>query len=260
MERQREQRKSLRESLVDPSTRMVGTFAIIPRIEIIEIAALAGFDLVTLDWEHGPYGVESSGPLIAAGHRCGIFVIVRVPGGRAELVAAALDIGADGVIVPHVDSSERARGAAASVQFAPEGERSANPWVRAADYSGSPAFLNPANRQVACIATIEGEAGVRDAEAIISTAGIDAIFIGPVDLSASLGVPGDVDHPSVHTAIGELINIAADQSVAVSIFAPTPSAANHWLSQGARLVLLGVDSAHTLSGFQDAITTLRSAG
>ena len=88
-----------------------------------------------------------------------------------------------------------------AVRFPPEGDRSANPWVRAAGYSGSPEFYARANRDAACIATIEGVDGAEHAEAIIETPGVDAIFIGPVDLSASLGVPGQVDHPTVVATI-----------------------------------------------------------
>jgi 4-hydroxy-2-oxoheptanedioate aldolase len=250
--------QSLREALGERATRLVGTFAIIPRIEILEIAAQAGFDLVALDWEHGPYGLESSSALVAAGHRTGIFVIVRVPPSRPELVGAALDIGADGVIVPHVDSPERAREAAAAARFPPLGERSANPWVRAADYSGSADFFVAANRKIACITTIEGRGGLEHAEAIVSTPGVDAIFIGPVDLSASLGFPGEVDHPIVESAITTLIGAASARSVAVSIFTPTAAAARRWLTRGARLVLVGVDTAHTLDGFKDALSALSS--
>jgi 4-hydroxy-2-oxoheptanedioate aldolase len=236
----------------------VGTFVIVPRVEMVEIAAIAGFDLVVLDWEHGPFGVESSPPLVIAGQRLGIFVVVRVPAGRPELIGAALDVGADGVIVPHVDGAERARASAAAVRFSPDGDRSANPWVRAARYSGAAEHFAFANRASACIATIEGASGVEHADEIITTPGVDAIFIGPVDLSASLGVPGEVDHPLVAATISRLIDAAAAHSVAVSIFAPNSASAGRRLGQGARLVLLSVDTALTLSGFTSAIAGLRS--
>jgi len=243
---------SLRHLLTQPETRLVGTFCIIPRVEIVEIAAHASFDLVALDWEHGPFGPESTMPLVVAGQRLGMFVLIRVPEGRLELVGAALDLGADGVIVPHVDSAARAGDAVAATRFPPEGDRSANPWVRAADYSGAKSYLATTNRDVACVATIEGSSGVREAEQIFSTPGVDAIFVGPVDLSASLGVPGQVDHPVVEETIDRLISMAADRSVGVSIFAPTPAAAHRWLSRGARLVLLAVDTALALEGFRSS--------
>lgn len=249
---------SLRTALGKEGVGLVGTFVIIPRIEIVEIAAIAGFDLVTLDWEHGPYLAEASMPLIATAHRHDVFALVRVPSGRPELIGAALDLGADGVIVPHVDSHDRASLAVNAVRFPPEGDRSANPWVRAAGYSGSSEFFSRANSDAACITTIEGVDGAENAEAIIETHGVDAIFIGPVDLSASLGVPGQVDHPTVVATITDLIETAAERSVGVSIFAPTPEAAKRWLQRGARLVLLGVDSALTLNGFQTAISDLRA--
>jgi 2-keto-3-deoxy-L-rhamnonate aldolase RhmA len=246
----------LRHLLRQPDTRLVGTFCIIPRVELVEIAALAGFDLVTLDWEHGPYGPESTMPLIAAAKRRGIFALVRVPEGRPDLVGAALDLGADGVIVPHVDTAVRAGEAVAAVRFPPEGDRSAHPWVRAAEYGSTASYLSTANHDVVCVATIEGSSGVREADRILSTPGIDAIFIGPVDLSASLGVPGEVGHPRVEQTIEELIATAAARSVGVSIFAPTPEGAHHWLSRGVRLALMAVDTALTLEGFRQAIREL----
>jgi len=244
--------------LAEPATRLIGTFLLIPRVEIVELAALSGFDLVVLDWEHGPYGSESTMPLVVAAQQRGMFALVRVRADALDLIGTALDIGADGVIVPHVDSQARARQAVAAARFPPEGERSLNPWVRGAHYSGSSAYLADASRQTACVVTIEGESGVREASAIISTPGIDAIFIGPVDLAASLGVPGRVDHPQVMETIDRLISEAARSSVGVSIFAPTPELAHRWLTRGARLVLLAVDTSLALSGFRHAIDELRS--
>jgi 4-hydroxy-2-oxoheptanedioate aldolase len=258
-----QRRETFRQVLTQTDTRLVGTFCIIPRIEIIEIAALAGFDLVAVDWEHGPFGPESTMPLVVAAQKLGIYVLVRVPERRLELVGAAMDLGVDGVIVPHVDTAQRAVEAAAAARFPPEGERSANPWVRAAAFSGATSYLAAANRDVACIATIEGSSGVRESAQIVSTPGIDAIFIGPVDLSASLGVPGQVDHPKVEQTIERLISAAADRSVGVSIFAPTPAAAHRWLSRGARLALLSVDTALALDGFRSSLeelTRLSAAG
>lgn len=244
--------------LAEPATRLIGTFLLIPRVEMVELAALAGFDLVVLDWEHGPYSSESTTPLVVAAHQCEIFALVRVRGDALDLVGTALDIGADGVIVPHIDTQARAREAVAAARFPPQGERSLNPWVRSARYSGSLAYPADANRQTACVVTIEGESGVLGASAIVSTPGIDAIFIGPVDLAASLGVPGRVDHPRVMDTIDRLIAEAARSSVGVSIFAPTPELAHRWLTRGARLVLLNVDTSLALSGFRHAIDELRS--
>lgn len=247
----------VRQRLAGDGPALVGTFVIVPRVEIVELIGLAGFDLVVLDCEHGPFGIEALPPLVAAARASDLACLVRVPECRAQAVGAALDVGADGVLVPHVHTAAAAADAVAAARFAPEGSRGANPYVRAARYSADADFFSRANDGAACLAMLEGPAGIAAIDEILSVPGLDAVFIGPVDLSAALGVPGETENPVVVEAVRDIISRGRDRVVATSVFASTPEAAMRWLSLGVRLVALSVDTGLILQGFKRALSDLR---
>ena len=249
--------ENLRTRLAGEGPPLVATFVIVPRVEIVELAALAGFDAVILDQEHGPIGVETLPPLVAAARGAGLTCLVRVPECRAKQIEAALDSGADGVLVPHVSSAEAAAETVAAARFAPEGRRGANPYVRAASYSANERFFAEANERAACLALVEGTQGVRAIDEILAVPGLDAVFIGPVDLSAALGIPGQPEHPDVVETVRGLVEKGHGRGVATAVFAPTPEAARRWLGLGVRLVALSVDTGLILEGFRAALAEVR---
>ena len=231
---------------------MLATFSIIPSVEVVQLIALAGFEAVILDTEHGPYGVEHLVPLIAGAHARQMHAIVRVRENSPGWIGAALDAGADGILVPQVASPREAEAAVAAARFAPLGRRGANPWVSAAGFSGDPGWFAAANEAVAVIVMIEGAEGVASADEIIRTPHLDGVFLGPVDLSHALGVPGELGHPSVIAKIEEVVALAKSRSMSTAVFAPTPAGAKAWLDRGVGLVALGVDTAHILAGLVSA--------
>lgn len=251
------QTPTLRDQLAD-GPPLLGTFLIVPRIEIIELLALAGFDVVVLDCEHGPFGIEALPSLLAAAKAAGMWSIVRVPELRQQAIGAALDAGADGVLVPHVRSGQAAADVVAAARFAPEGSRGANPYVRAAGYSGAGDFFASANARAACLAMVEGHEGVAAIDSILDVSGLDAVFVGPIDLSAALSVPGESEHPSVVETVSRIVGRGRERGIATAVFAPTPAAAARWLALGARFVALGVDTGLMLSGFENALVDVRA--
>lgn len=240
---------------------VLASFSIVPRVEVVEIAAAAGFDAVVLDREHGPVDVSDLLPLVAAAHGAGIHAVVRVPANDGPMICAALDVGADGVLVPHVGSAAAAASAVAAARHAPEGHRGVNPIVRAAGYGADPgAFLAGANGRVAVIAMIEGAEGVAASAEIVRTPGLDAVFVGPYDLSAALGIPGETGAPEVVARIGSIAEEAAAAGIACGTYAPTPEVARRWIGAGLRFVGLGFDTGHLLAGMRAAVSGTRPAG
>jgi 4-hydroxy-2-oxoheptanedioate aldolase len=237
---------------------LVVTFVLVPRIEVIELLAGAGFDGVVLDLEHGPYSVESLPPLVAASRSADVACLVRVAENHAQQIGAVLDIGADGVVVPHVQSEASAAAVVAAARFAPEGGRGANPYVRAARYSANAAYLTTANASTVAIGMVEGKEGLEAIESILGVKGLDAILLGPVDMSMALGVPGLPEHPTVVGSIAGIVERAHARGVATGVFAPTTEAAARWLALGVRFVALSVDTALMLAGFRDALAALRA--
>ncbi|MFT5223543.1 MAG: 2-keto-3-deoxy-L-rhamnonate aldolase RhmA [Glaciecola sp.] len=240
---------------------MLATFVMIPRIEIVELLGANGFDAVVLDLEHGPLEVADLAGLSAAAQRSGMFAIARLASDDESTIARALDSGVDGVVVPHVGSAEAAAHVVSSGRFPPVGHRSLNPFVRGARYGlGDEAGRDPANNRAAIIAMLEGADALRNLDAICATVGLDALFVGPVDLSAALGVPGQPEHPTVVEAVQDVFRRLATAGVAGGIYAHTPEAAYRWAAAGASLTALSADIAMVAQGFAAMQASLRELG
>jgi 4-hydroxy-2-oxoheptanedioate aldolase len=179
--------------------------------------------------------------------------LVRVRSSDPTAIAAALDAGAAGVIVPQIGSAAEAEKAVRAARFAPEGNRGANPFVRAADYSGRAEWFAETNRDVAVLLMVEGEGGVRELPQILATAGLDGIFIGPMDLSHALGVPGEMGHAKVVATVEGVIAACAARGITSGIFCGTAEAARRWLGQGVTFVAVGVDTQHLLRGLRQVV-------
>jgi len=234
--------QSLRQALLS-ARPILSTFAIIPSPVIVEMAALAGFDSVILDLEHGPFEIADIVPMILAAHARGIHPIVRVRSNQASAIGAVLDAGAAGVIVPQIESADAARAVVAAARFAPAGSRGVNPWVRAFDYAGDAGAFARANAGTAVILLIEGKAGLQALPDILEVPGLDCVFLGPVDMAQSLGVAGQPEHPLVVSQIERVVADCRARGVATAVFAPGGEAARRWLARGVSLVAVAIDTA-----------------
>lgn len=246
---------SLRQRLRGPEP-VVALFSVIPSPAIAELAAHAGFDAIVFDSEHGPLGPESLDALVPVARSAGIHPIVRVRENEGSLIGAALDVGASGVMVPQVGSGEAAAAAVAAARFAPLGHRGANPYVRSARYAGGRPYFERANAESAVILMIEGRGGIDALGEILAVPSLDAIFVGPFDLSQSLGLAGQTEHPAVVDKMREIVARAAASGVAAGVFAPSAESAVRWRELGVRFIALGFDSALALDGFRRARSVL----
>lgn len=233
--------------------RLLGTFVMLPRVEVVEMLGAAGFDVAVFDLEHAPIEIGDLPPLAAAAGSAGMFSVARLPSNDTGAIGRALDAGVDGLLVPHVSSAEEARRIVAAGRFPPAGERSLNPYVRGTSYGRADGNLREeANARVALVAMLEGEAAVDRLGEICGVSGLDGIFVGPVDLSASLGVPGEPEHPRVVGAVRDIVGRVARDGLASGMYAPTPEAAARWFDADACLVALSADIAMAVDGFAAA--------
>ncbi len=235
---------------------VVAMFSVIPAPAICELASHAGFDAIVLDTEHGPMGPESLDRLVPAAKAAGIYPLVRVRENDDSLIGAALDVGAAGVVVPQIGSGSAAAAAVAAARFSPLGHRGANPYVRSARYGGEREYFARANDETAVILMIEGRGGIDALDDILAVPSLDAIFVGPFDLSQSLGVPGETDHPLVVEKMKDIVARAGARQIAAGVFAPNADAAKRWNELGVRFISLGFDSALALDGFRRARAAL----
>ncbi len=248
---------ALRERLRD-GRPLLATFSIIPAVEVVELVGLAGFDAIILDLEHGAHGSEALGPLILAAKARDIYPLVRVRSSEPTEIAAALDAGAAGVIVPQIGSLAEAERAVKAARFAPDGNRGANPFVRAAGYSGRLEWFAEANRDTAILLMIEGQGALAAVDQIAALPNLDGIFIGPMDLSHALGVPGEMGHPKVAEAIRSVIAACKARGITAGIFAGTPEAAKRWIGEGVSLTGVSADTVTFLRALQSLVAETKA--
>jgi len=210
---------------------------------MVEIVGLAGFDFAILDMEHSALSIESVEDLIRMAEVRGIDSIVRVPEISESAISRPLDAGASGILVPHVDTKKQAEEVVFLSKFSPTGERGMDVYARAADYSCLPKeiFLKEANAGTLVIIQIEGKKGVENLDEISEVDGLDTIFVGPYDLSQSLGVPGQIDHPKVREKIREVVGKVRKAGRSLGIYVDDVETAKRWIDLGAQFIALLVD-------------------
>jgi len=210
---------------------------------VVEIMGFAGFDFVIIDAEHGPISMQNAQNMIRAAETVNITPVIRVSDNDEALILRALDIGAQGIEIPKINSRYDAERAVKSLKYFPQGERGVCRYVRAAKYSSMDKFeyFKSANNETIIIAHIEGLEGINNLDKILSVSGIDIIFIGPYDLSQSLGIPGEVNHPLVTEKMKEVILKCKKNKIAVGTFADDIVAAKKWISLGVQYMSFSVD-------------------
>jgi 4-hydroxy-2-oxoheptanedioate aldolase len=211
-----------------------GTFLKIPASVPAELAGYAGFGFCIIDLEHSPFSFERAEDIVRAAQGAGVAAVIRTYDGQPSTLVRALDTGCDGILVPMV-----VRGA----RFHPLGERGMDPHARSARYRAIPkeVYFAEANDRTVLGVQIEGVAGVQNLDAIANVQGIDLIFIGPYDLSQSLGVPGQLDAPVVLEAVQDIVTGVKARGKAVGIYADNVEEARRWRDLGIQFVAIGVD-------------------
>jgi 2-keto-3-deoxy-L-rhamnonate aldolase RhmA len=238
---------------------LFGTLLTLPSPEIAEVMAAAGFDWLFIDMEHGLLDFAPVQRMIqAAGHACPC--IVRVPNNEAILIARALDTGAAGIIVPHVNTADEARAAVRAARYPPVGSRSIGV-ARAQGYGGRLAdAIARDNDQTAVVAQVEHIDAVAQIDEIVSVPGVNAVFIGPFDMSASMGKPGEIGAPDVQQAIATVAAACAARQVPCGIFVVDGAAARRAVGAGHSLVCAATDTLLLASAARHLLDDARAAG
>lgn len=236
-------RPSLRRRLLDGEV-CAGPFLKIPAPEVTEIAALAGFDLVVIDLEHSQFSMETAVDVVRAATARGIGTVVRTTENAPAEISRALDLGAGGLIVPHVGSVEDARAVVNHARFHPLGERGMDLYARSAGWGATERddYLRHANEEILVGAMVEGVAAIDHLEAIAGVEGLDLLFIGPYDLSQSLGYPGQIDRPEVVAAIETAAGIATRHGRVLGLYVDDVDTAVRFRGVGVRFLGMANDA------------------
>jgi 4-hydroxy-2-oxoheptanedioate aldolase len=226
----------------------------------VTILQRAGFDFCHICCEHTSTELAHVREMVRAGRAEGIDCLVRAAGAVPHLISRMLDIGADGIVVPHVDTPEDAELIVDTAKFPPLGHRGVGYGglnVGYAEEVDVAEFVSQANENVMIVAMIEGKRGVESLEEIVSVPGIDATLVGPADLSTSYGLPGQWDHPTVQAAIQRVIDVSAAHGVAPGIHMGLAAAARAWRDRGMRLVMSSSDRGMLTRAAREELAVLR---
>lgn len=233
---------TFREALADADRPLAGMWVCSGSPLVAEICAGAGLDWLLIDMEHSPNGLESVLAQLQAVAAAPVTAVVRVPIGDVVTIKQVLDLGAQNILVPMVDTAAQAAELVEAVRYPPRGRRGVgSALARSARWNRVEDYLAGADRHVSLFVQVETTAGVRNAAEIAAVDGVDGVFVGPSDLAASMGLLGAQTHPDVVAAVLEAFAAVRGTGTPVGVNAFDPAAAQRYLDEGASFVLVGAD-------------------
>ncbi len=240
---------------------LFGCFLKFADADSAEIIARLGYDFCVLDAEHASFAPREITHIIRACDLHNMPCIVRTPGLHSGFILSVLDAGAAGVQVPNIDTADQARTMAACARYQPEGERGFAPTTRAAGFGmgTTPAeYAAAANSGIVTVAHCESRTGAENLDAILAVPGLDAVFVGPMDMSQSFGKVGQTGDPEVKAAIeGALRKIAASGKTAGFLCGAQSVA--YYRDLGVRYFLLGADQGFMAGAARQALVSAKEA-
>ncbi|HLT17814.1 MAG TPA: aldolase/citrate lyase family protein [Thermomicrobiales bacterium] len=236
----------------------IGTWLSIPSPEAAALVARLGFDWLTVDAEHSPVDILTLARMFSAISAHGAAPMVRIPWNTPENFKRVLDAGAWGIVVPMVNSREEAEQAVEATRYHPLGRRSVGGSGHALSFRAATSdYYARANDEILLVLQIEHIEGVENCEEILSVPGVDACFIGPNDLAASMGLgigtPLESDHPQVVEAIDHILKTAQKVGVAPGIHTSGVKGMNMRIEQGFQYLALASESRYMVAALTDAL-------
>lgn len=234
---------SLKKRLYSGET-VIGLWSIIPSPILMEIFGSGGLDFVILDMEHGVYNVQTIDDCIRSCSSSSITPLVRVPGADASAIQWALDLGSSGVVIPQIAGFTDALNAVGMTKFAPEGTRGYNPFTRAGGYStATSSETGKLNNDFGLTTVIvENETSLSSLQEICTIPSLDVIYIGVFDLAVSLGLQGDVWHPSILKIVDDAIRVILAAGKAVGLMCRDAKEVKAAKERGVNFIVYGVDT------------------
>ena len=244
LEPERTFRHALAQSEAEGGGAKIGLWVCSGSPLVAEIMAGSGADWLLIDTEHSPNSLESVLAQLHAVHGYPVLPMVRLPWNDVVLIKQYLDLGAQNLLIPMVNDAEQARAAVAAVRYPPHGVRGVgSALARAARWNRIPDYLARADETISLAVQIETAEAVENVNDILAVDGVDAIFIGPSDLAASMGYLGQQEHPEVVAAVERCLAAAGEAGKPAGVNAFVEATARRYIQAGARFVLVGADVA-----------------
>jgi 2-keto-3-deoxy-L-rhamnonate aldolase RhmA len=250
-------------SKVQRGERSIGTFVFeFSTTGIGRLAAEAGAEFVIYDMEHTGWSIETIRMLIATTRSTEMIPLVRIPATEYHFISRVLDMGALGIMAPMCESAAQAQTLVASAKYPPLGRRGAAFTVSHDDYTGGDIVekIHTANRETLLIAQIETVAGVHNVDEIAAVAGIDVLWIGHFDLSNSLGIPGQFDHPQFQEAVARVLQACDQHGKVPGFLAGDIATGKKLLEQGFRMLAYGGDLWLYQAAVREGVSALLNHG
>jgi len=242
-------------------TPQIGLWAALADAYVIELLASVGYDWLLLDNEHAPNDLRSTLRQLQAMAPYASQPLVRPVVGDTALLKQYLDIGAQNLLVPMVDTAEQARSLVAAVHYPPRGVRGVgSALARASRWNQLEGYLLKAGQDICLLVQVETLTGLKNLAQIAAVDGVDGVFFGPGDLSASMGLIGQTEHAKVVEAIGQGIATVRQAGKGAGVLAPNPKRAQEYLRQGATFVAVGTDTTLLVRAAKDLLSQFKSGG
>lgn len=221
---------------------LIGCWVALGDAYAAELMGTAGFDWLVIDGEHAPNDIRSIRDQLAALTASTAEPVVRLPVGEPWLIKQALDIGAQTLLIPMVESAAQARDMVRACRYPPNGIRGAGAALgRASQFASIPDYVPTADAQICLLLQVESRAGLDELDEIAALDGVDGVFIGPSDLSADMGFGGKPDAPEVKAAIADAFSRIAAAGKAPGCLGMSEESTQRYLDQGARFLATGSD-------------------
>ena len=238
--------------------RQIGLWSSLASHYSVELLAGSGFDWLLFDTEHSPNELDMVFTQLQAIAPYPTHPVVRVPWNDMVMIKRFLDIGAQSLLIPYVQSAEEARNAVAFTRYPPEGVRGIAGSVRANRFGRVKDYHKRAHEELCVLVQIETQSGIDNLDEITAVDGVDGVFIGPADLHASLGYRGETAHPKVKPVIDDAIRRIRKAGKAPGILTGVEADARHWLELGCQFVAVGSDTVILARETQNLATKFKA--
>lgn len=246
---------SIKEKLIN-GKYVIGTWCILPSPAVVNVLAKAGLDFIIVDLEHGPIDPNTAAQMVMTAEAEGCDAIIRVSSNNESHILSALDTGACGVIVPHIETTEDRKQAISNIKYPPVGKRGFSPYTRAGGYTFKQGFTKLENDRILSGIIIESAESVKNIDEIIDDTELDLVYIGAYDISVSLGIPGQVQDPRITSILADLAKKIKKAGKAAGAIFHDIKEAEKLKSFGIQLLCFKVDSNILFENINSTINQL----
>ena len=247
---------AFKRALADGKTQ-IGLWSSLSSSYTVEVIAGAGYDWILLDMEHSPNDLESLLVQLQAAAPYPTTPIVRVPWNDMVTIKRVLDAGAQSLLIPYVQNTAEAKAAVANTRYPPTGVRGVAGTTRATRFGRVKDYAKRAHEEICVLVQVETKSALDQLEAICAVEGVDGVFIGPADLHASMGYPGETANPAVLPLIEDAMRRIRKAGKAPGYLSPVEADAKRMLAAGAQFVAVGADVGLLARGAENLLSRFR---